>query len=67
MIPIRDTQPSHTFPVVTYLLMGMRFVQHLTFSFPELLLVILAIILMIGQYNGYRLSELQRFSPMVKE
>lgn len=47
--------------IVTYLVMGVRFVQHLSFAFPELILVVLAVILLIGQYNGYRLTELRRF------
>ncbi len=34
--------------------------QYLVFAFPELLLILLAIILWFGQYRGYRLSELKR-------
>jgi hypothetical protein len=33
-------------------------VQHLTFNFPELNLVLLALILAMGQYTGYKLTEL---------
>lgn len=47
-----------------YLLMKNEFVGNMTYAFPELLLVVLAIILMIGTYSGYRLSELRRFEPM---
>jgi hypothetical protein len=36
-------------------------VQHLAFVFPELLLVVLAAMLLLGRYTGYRLSELVRF------
>lgn len=50
-----------------YLAMDNRFVQNLTFSFPELLLVVLACILLIGQYRGYRLSELLRFKQFMEE
>ena len=32
-------------------------VQHLAFVFPELLLVVLAAILLLGRYTGYRLSD----------
>lgn len=49
-----------------YFAMSNSYVGHLTFSFPELLLVVLAIILMIGSYSGYRLSELRRFEPLIK-
>jgi len=44
-----------------YLLIGHRVVQHLIFNFPELLLLVLAAILLLGRYTGYRLSELIRF------
>ncbi len=50
--------------VIAYLSMTNRLVEHLTYNFPELLLVVLGIILMLGQYSGYRLSELRRFRHM---
>jgi 7 transmembrane helices usually fused to an inactive transglutaminase len=37
---------------------------HLTFNFPELNLVLLAVILAMGQYTGFKLSELRRFRAM---
>lgn len=52
--------------VVAYLLMTTATLSHLSFNFPELNLVILALILLIGQYTGYRLSELRRFRDLVK-
>lgn len=52
--------------VVAYLLMTTPVLSHLSFNFPELNLVILALILLIGQYTGYRLSELRRFRDLVK-
>ena len=50
-----------------FLVMKNKYVSHLTFTFPELLLVVLAVIIMIGSYTGYRLSELRRFEPLVRE
>ncbi len=50
-----------------YLALNNEFVAHMTYSFPELLLVVLAFILMIGSYTGYRLNELGRFEPMGRE
>jgi len=47
-----------------YLFMSNPLVEHLTFNFPELLLVQLAAILLIGQYTGYRLTELRRFRAL---
>lgn len=36
-------------------------VAHMVFVFPELQLVVLAVILLLGRYTGYRLSEFWRF------
>ena len=47
--------------VLAYLAMSNRLVSHLTFNFPELTLSLLGIILLLGKYTGYRLSELYRF------
>jgi len=49
---------------MVYLVMRNRVIGHLTYSFPELLLVVLAAIIMIGSYSGYRLTELRRFEPL---
>ena len=43
--------------VLTYLAINNRLVEYLTFNFPELLLINLGIILLLGNYTGYRLSE----------
>jgi len=51
---------------LAYLCMTNRVVEYLTFNFPELLLVNLAFILLLGQYTGYRLSELRRFQPIAE-
>ncbi len=50
--------------VVAYLLMRMEIVNHLTFNFPELNLITLALILIMGQYTGYKILELYRFRQM---
>ncbi|HZJ81900.1 MAG TPA: 7TM domain-containing protein, partial [Guyparkeria sp.] len=46
---------------LAYLVMINSYVTHLFFVFPELLLVVLAITLLLGRYTGYRLTELFRF------
>jgi hypothetical protein len=51
---------------LAYLVMINPYAEHLTFNFPELLLVLLAIIIMIGSYSGFRLLELSRFEPMTR-
>ena len=44
-----------------YLLMTNQQLSYMMFVFPEFLLVILGICLLMGRYTGYRLTELLRF------
>jgi hypothetical protein len=44
-----------------YLVMDVKWLEHLIFVFPELLLLVLAAALLAGRYTGYRLLELGRF------
>lgn len=46
---------------IAYMVMGLDIVEYLVFVYPELLLVVLAGILLLGRYTGYRLLELFRF------
>lgn len=46
---------------LAYILMTNHFLNHLVFTFPELVLIVLAFMLLLGRYTGYRLSELIRF------
>jgi len=50
--------------VLAYFAMKNETISYLTFNFPETLLIILALIVLIGRYSGYRLSELYRFASM---
>ena len=50
--------------ILAYLLMDAPLARHLTFNFPELHLVTFGLILLMGQYTGYKLSELRRFRPV---
>src|SRR5690606_18851702 len=52
--------------ILAYLLMSSEHVSYLSFNFPELHLVLLALTLLMGQYTGYKLSELRRFRAMVR-
>lgn len=47
-----------------YLAMDAGLARHLVFVFPESLLIVLAVTLLLGRYTGYRLSELWRFREM---
>lgn len=51
---------------LTYVVMGIPWLSHLIFVFPELLLVVLAVTLLTGRYTGYRLLELKRFRSFAK-
>jgi hypothetical protein len=55
---------SLTAAVIAYGAMSFQPLQYLIFAFPELLLVLLALILLFGQYRGYRLLELFRFKAL---
>lgn len=50
--------------VIAFVAMSYTPLQYLIFAFPELLLVLLALILWFGQYRGYRLLELFRFRAL---
>jgi len=50
--------------VTAYMFMGLGWLEHLIFTFPELLLVVLALVLLAGRYTGYRLLELSRFKAL---
>jgi hypothetical protein len=50
--------------IFAYLAMGMNWLEHLIFTFPELLLLILAAVILLGRYTGYRLVELRRFKAL---
>lgn len=49
---------------LAYLLMSNQVVADSIFLYPEALLILLAAIIGIGSYSGYRLSDLRRFEPM---
>jgi hypothetical protein len=63
---LRQGGGSLTVAVLAYLTMTNPWVEHLTYNFPESLLIVLGLILMLGQYTGYRLTELKRFRFMIE-
>lgn len=52
--------------MLAYLMMDNSLVRHWAFNFLGVHALIMAGILMMGQYTGYRLLELRRFSPLAK-
>ena len=49
---------------VIYALMMLPEIRHFLLVFPEMLLVLLAAILLLGRYTGYRVTELMRFKAL---
>ena len=58
---IRSGLGSLVAAVIAYAVMSNLAIEYLFFAFPELLLILLALILWFGQYRGYRFTELVRF------
>lgn len=53
--------------VCAYLAMNSLVIQHITFNFLGVQLIILSLVLVMGNYTGFRLSELKRFRPLAVE
>ncbi len=53
--------------IITYFIVSSEYIRHIMFAFEELNLVILFVVMLLGTYTGYRLLELKRFKPLVKE
>lgn len=53
--------------VCAFLAMDSAVIQHITFNFLGLQLVILSLVLIMGNYTGFRLSELKRFRPLAEQ
>ncbi len=51
---------------VTYLAMTNDYVEYWMYQFPELLLVLMGLCVLMGRYTGLRLSELWRFRELTK-
>jgi hypothetical protein len=64
---IRGGLGSLVVAVAAYMFMGMKWLEHLIFTFPELLLVILAFVVLAGRYTGYRLTEIRRFKELARD
>ena len=64
---IRAGLGSLAVAIAAYIFMGISWLEHLVFTFPELLLIILALVVLAGRYTGYRLLELRRFRALSTE
>ena len=63
---IRAGLGSLVVAIAAYIFMGIGWLEHLVFTFPELLLIILAAVVLAGRYTGYRLTELRRFREFTR-
>ncbi len=52
--------------LATYAVICNETIRYIMFAFNELNLVILFLVMLLGTYTGYRLTELKRFRPLVK-
>jgi hypothetical protein len=58
---IRQTVFSMLASIVVFFAVVNYRTEYLFFAYPELLLVVLGLSILIGKYTGYRLFELYRF------
>lgn len=49
---------------VCYLVIVLPSIEHIFTTFPELLLIIMGLMLLVGRYNGYKLTEYYRFKAL---
>lgn len=62
---LKETFASLVTGLLTYFVLSNNYIRHIMYSFNEFNIIILGLILLIGTYTGYRLSELHRFNPLV--
>lgn len=53
--------------IATYIVISNDTVRHIMFAFNEINIIILFIVMLLGTYTGYRLTELTRFAPLAKD
>ena len=63
---LKEGLGSLSVAVLGYLVMKNEHLTHLVFLFPESLLILLAVFILMGRYTGYRLLEVARFKDIVE-
>ena len=53
--------------VAVYPVFQSSLAEHLMFGFPELVLTVIGILILIGGYTGYRAADLVRFRSLARE
>ena len=64
---MKEAAGSLAVATLGYLAMINEYLTHIVFLFPEVLLIVLAVSILIGRYTGYRFTELLRFRDIVEE
>jgi cellulose synthase/poly-beta-1,6-N-acetylglucosamine synthase-like glycosyltransferase len=63
-VAIREGVGSLAIAALAYLIMSMDMLSYWVTVFPEINLVVLGVIIAVGRYTGFRLSELSRFRQL---
>jgi len=53
--------------IVAYLVISIPSLQHIVFVFPEFLLIVIGLAIVLGRYNGFTLHEFVRFRMIGKQ
>ena len=53
--------------IIVYFVISNEYVRHVMFAFNELNLVILFMVMLLGTYTGYRLTEITRFASLAQK
>ncbi len=64
---IKQASGSVLVAALCFWVMQHPMVRHWAFVFPETILIVLAFVLLLGRYSGYRLSEIWRFRHLIRE
>ena len=51
---------------LAYLVMGLEQIRYMTIVYPEFLLIVLGLTILMGRYSGYRVTELFRFRDLAR-
>lgn len=53
--------------IITYSIISNHTIRHFMFTFSEINIIILSLVLLVGTYTGYRLTELRRFKQLIEK
>ena len=63
---IKEGLGSLLVAALIYGIMSIDVIRHITFVFPETLFIVMAVILLLGRYTGYRLTDVRRFRALTR-